>query len=70
VSVAYVFLVIEFILKLFGLWKQFENWFDARRIAENEERRQRRELALEDLKNATTPEEIEDAQKRLVENSN
>lgn len=68
-NLAYVFLAIEFILKLFGLWKQFGNWFDARRVKEAEERRQARERAIEDLRNATTEEEIEDAQRRIVENS-
>jgi hypothetical protein len=69
-TLSYVFLIIEFLLKLFGLWKQFGNWLDGRMIQENEERRKKREQAIADLKNADTLEEIEDAQRRIVENSN
>lgn len=70
--VGYVFLVIELVLKLLGLWEKFEEWLDARRLGEQEERRVALDKAIEDLKKAMeggTDEEIEDAQRRLVEAS-
>lgn len=63
-----VFVVIQLILKALGLWEGFQSFSDQQRIAEAETKRQNREKAIEDLKNAKTPQEILDAQSRIVAN--
>jgi hypothetical protein len=68
--------VIQQILAVFGVLKELINlvkllmdMVEKNRIAEREARRQRLDKALEDMKNAKTPQEIMDAQKRIVDNS-
>lgn len=63
-----IFAVIELLLKLIGLWGQFSDYVDKKRTAEAEERRQRRDQAVDDLKNAKTEEEFNEAQSRIVNN--
>ena len=67
---AQIFTIIQFLLELFGLWKDFVNFTDAWKMKEAEARRERRHKAQEDMKNAQTEEEFKDAQRRLVANSN
>jgi hypothetical protein len=68
--------VIQQILAVFSVLKELINlvkllmdMVEKNRIAEREARRQRLDKALEDMKNAKTPQEIMDAQKRIVDNS-
>jgi hypothetical protein len=68
--IAQIFLVIQLLLKLFGLWEQFLEWGDKKRAADAEARAQEREKAIEDAKKATTPDEAFDAQDRITHNSN
>jgi DNA-binding transcriptional regulator GbsR (MarR family) len=66
---ASIFALIQLLLKLFGLWDQFRNYADTQFKKEIEERRQAREKAIEDLKNAKTEEEFDEAQERIARNS-
>ncbi len=63
-----IFSAIILLLKLFGLWEQFADYIDKARIAETEARRQRREKALDDLKNTKTEEDFDKAQSDVVNN--
>jgi len=65
-----IFNAIALLLKLLKLWDQFGDYMDAKRVAEAEEKRQRREQAIRDQQNAKTEEEFDDAQDRIVDNSN
>ena len=66
--VSYLFLTIEALLKLVGLYNQFMDWSDKRRQAEIEEKEQRRDEAIDKAKEAKTPEEAWDAQEGIVSN--
>ena len=63
------FLLIELLLKLIGLWEQFSSYVQAQKLIEDEEKRQRREKAIEDSKKAETDEEIWKSQDGIVDNS-
>jgi hypothetical protein len=69
--------VIQQILAVFSVLKELINlvkllmdMVEKNRIAEREAKKQRLDKALEDMKNAKTPQELMDAQKRIVDNSN
>lgn len=57
-----IFVLIQAILKAIGLWERFLSELDKRRLAEAEEKRQKREKAVEDSKKAGTDDEIWDSQ--------
>lgn len=61
-----IFVVIEFLMKLIGLWDSFINWSDKRRIAQAEIDEQARTKALDELKHATTEDEFDKAQDAVV----
>lgn len=63
-----IFAIIQVVLKLIGLWDQFLDWSDQKRVAEAEERRQKREQAISDLDKAKTDEDIFNEQTKIVNN--
>lgn len=62
--------LISLLLKLIGLWEGLLDFIDKKHSADMEERRQRREKAIEDQKNAQSEKEFDDAQDSIVDNSN
>ena len=60
--------IIAIIKALWSLWNYLKEYQEQQRIIEAEKKRQARDKAIEDLKNAKTEEEIWDAQDRLVKN--
>ena len=66
--ISQIFLVIELILKLFGAWEKFQDYSDKRKNAEAEERRQKRDKAVDDQQKAKTEDEFDKAQDTIVGN--
>lgn len=62
-----IFAAIQLVLKLIGLWDQFMDWSDKKRIADAEANRQEREKAVDAQKNAQTEKEFDDAQSKIVD---
>lgn len=60
------FAIIELILKLIGLWNEFGDYMDVKRKADIEKRRQERDKAIDDSKQAETDSEIWDTQDRIT----
>lgn len=65
-----VLAIISVIKELIYFVRLLMDMAEKNRTAEREARRQRLDKALEDMKNAKTPEELMDAQKRIADNSN
>ena len=63
------FAIVELILRALKAWDLFLDWLVETKRAEIEERRARRDTAIEDAKKAETPEEIWDAQDRISDSS-
>lgn len=63
-----IFAAIELLLKLCGLLDGFINYMDAQRLKQDEEKRQRRDKAVDDEKNAQTIGDADEAQGRVVDN--
>jgi hypothetical protein len=63
---AYIGAAVEIIRALFALWRTFKDWRRQREIEEASKRGQDRVKAIDDVKNAKTPEEAWDAQERIV----
>lgn len=66
--IAQIFAVIEVLLKLMGLYDGFINYLDAKRLAEDEAKRQAREGAVDDAAKAQTPDDAYRAQDGVVSN--
>lgn len=64
--ISQVFAVVQLLLKVFGLWEQFLDYSDKARTAEAEERKQRREEAVDKQKDAQSEEEFDRAQDDIV----
>ncbi len=58
--------VISFIRELIALIRSIQDFLEKERSAKAEKNRQELEKALEDLKNAKTEKEFDDAQARVV----
>lgn len=63
-----IFAAIQLILKLIGLWEQFSEWTIKKSIADREERRQKRDKAIEDQKKAKDEEEFNRLQDEITRN--
>lgn len=63
-----IFSIIQLILKLIGLWEQFMDWSEKKRIADREDRRQQRDKAVDDAVKSQTEEEFNEAQDRISRN--
>lgn len=63
-----IFLVIELLLRIFGVWDKFDEYMQARRIAEAEKRAQGRDDALKQGAAAQTPTDAWAAQEGVVKN--
>lgn len=62
-----IFSIIQLLLKLIGLWEQFMDWSDAKRIADAEKNRQDRDKAVDDAVKAQTEQEFDEAQSRIAD---
>lgn len=62
------FALIRLILMGLSLWEGFLSWLEANHSKEIEERKQRREAAIEAIKNAQTEDEFDKAQSDIVRN--
>lgn len=60
--IANVFAVIQLLLKLIGLWEQFQDYTIRSAIAQREERKQDRDKAVDAQKTALTEDEFDKAQ--------
>jgi hypothetical protein len=67
-SAAWIFSLIQLILKLLNLWDQFSNWMQVERQIENKEKEKRRNEAIDKSKTAETDEDIWNAQDGIVDN--
>jgi regulator of replication initiation timing len=67
--ISQILAVFSVLKELINLVKLLMDMVEKNRIVEREAKRQRLDKALEDMKNAKTPQEIMDAQKRIVDNS-
>lgn len=63
---ANIFLVIQFLMKLIGIWEGFVVFIDQKRIAEAELREQKRAEALAAIKAAQTEREFDEAQDTVI----
>lgn len=61
-----IFMVIQFLMKLIGIWESFVVWSDKDRIAAAELREQKRAEALAELKAAQTEVEFDAAQDAVI----
>lgn len=66
--IAQIFAAIQLLLKLIGLWETFLSWSDKKRVAEAQEREQKRNAAIDKQKHAQTEEEFDKAQSDIVNN--
>lgn len=64
--IAQIFVVIELLLKLFGIWESFLSYSDQKRIADGQKNTQDRNDALDKEKNASTEDEFDKAQDGVV----
>ncbi len=65
--VAQIFLAIQFLLKLFGLWEEFQNFQDKQKIADAEKNKQDRDNAINEQKNAKDETEFDKDQAVIVD---
>lgn len=65
--IANFFALVQLLLKLIGLWEQFLDWSDKKRIADAEINRQEREKAVDDQSKASSEKEFDDAQSRIID---
>lgn len=65
--IAQIFVIFQVLLKLFGLWEQFDAWYVAKKVADAEKNKQDRDKALEDLKNAKDESDFDKAQSGVVD---
>ena len=63
-----IFMVIEILLKLFGLWKDFGNYVDEQRLKQDQEKEQRRNDAVDSTPDAKTPTDAWKDQEDIVKN--
>lgn len=63
-----IFGVIQILLSLFGLWDQFMNWSDAKRLADHEAKTQNLNQAVDAQKAAQTEQDFEKDQTDIVNN--
>jgi hypothetical protein len=68
VSWTTIFALIELLLKVFGLFDGFTNYLDAKRLAEDEAKRQAREAAVDAAAAAKTAKDAYAAQDGIVNN--
>lgn len=66
--IAQIFTALQVLLKLFGLWEQFQNFMSAVAIKEAEERARALDQALKDAQNAKTPDDAWKAQEGVTKN--
>lgn len=63
-----IFVAIELVLKLIGLWDQFTEYVRLKSIADREERRQDRDKAVDNQQSAKTEDEFDKAQDDISRN--
>lgn len=63
-----IFLIIEAALKAFKAWELFIDWMDQRHRAQMEERRAKRDAAIDESTKADSDEAIFDSQDDIVDN--
>jgi hypothetical protein len=61
-----IFTAIQVILRLLGLWDQFLNWSDAKRIADAEKNTQDRNDAVDKQKGAKSEDDFDKAQDDII----
>jgi len=61
-----IFSVIQLILKLIGLWEQFQDYSDKERLKASQERTQEREKAVDKQQGAQSEDEFDRAQDDIV----
>lgn len=66
---AQVFLVIEFIMRLFRIYDDFMAWSDQKRSAELEERKQKRDAAVNEQQKPDITEEEFDRLQKVISDS-
>lgn len=64
-----IFMFIELILKLIGLWDDFSTYTVKKHAAEQEQRKQQREKSVDDSKKAESDDDIWNSQDGIVSNS-
>lgn len=65
---AQIFVVIELILKLIGLWDGFLSYVDQKRIADDAEKTAKRNKAVDDQKSAASEDDFDKDQDTIVGN--
>lgn len=61
-----IFSAIELIMRLIGLWDQFMNWSDAKRLADAEKNTQDRNKAVDDQKGASNEDQFDKDQSDIT----
>ena len=62
------FLIVELLLKAIGLWEDFQNYVEKKKIAEGQEKTQNRNDAVDKQKQAKDEAEFDQAQSDIVGN--
>lgn len=60
------FALIQLLLKIFGLWEQFQNWYDEKKTADKQKQNQERNKAVDEQKKAENEEEFDKNQDTIV----
>lgn len=65
-TIGSIFAAIEAILKLIGLWEQFQAWYDAKKVADRTDESQKLNQAVDDIKNAKSEDDFDKAQSAIT----